>query len=385
MRTVARLSLSLVLATAALAAEPKPAIQQIASGLDMPIGLASAGDTRMFVVLQRGRIVIWDGTRILPTPFLDLQSLGIVGCCGERGLLDVAFHPRYAENGLFFVYYTDPAGDLNVVRYRVLSGDPNRADAGTATPILKVAHPGFSNHNGGRLVFGPDGYLYIGLGDGGGAGDPNNNAQNLNRLLGKILRLDVDSNTPYAIPPDNPFRDRQDARAEIWDYGLRNPWRFTFDRETGDLLIGDVGQNNYEEVDFEPASSIGGIDYGWRKMEGMHCFSPSNCSIGQSQLPILEYDHRSGDCSITGGYRYRGSRYPNMRGIYFYGDYCTGKIWGASEQSGQWSTKLYLTTGLSIVTFGEDQTGELYVANLGGSLYRLVDTSEPPRRRRTVR
>ncbi len=375
----------LLFAAAALAAEPKLALQQIVTGLDQPIGLANAGDNRLFIVLQRGQIVIWDGNQVLPTPFLDVRS--IVSCCGERGLLDVAFHPHYADNGLFFVYYTDPSGNLNLVRYRVQSGNPNQADLGTATPILKVAHPNFDNHNGGNLAFGPDGYLYIGIGDGGSGGDPNNNAQNLSRLLGKILRLDVDGGLPYAIPPDNPFRNQQNALPEIWDYGLRNPWRFTFDRETGDMLIGDVGQDRYEEVDFEPASSIGGVDYGWRKMEGMHCFNPSNCSVGQSRLPILEYDHGSNNCSITGGYRYRGTRYPNMRGIYFYGDYCTGRIWGASEDGGVWSTKLYLTTGLNISTFGEDQAGELYVANQKGAVYHLVDTSEPqppPRRRRAA-
>ena len=378
--------LCLVFATAALAADPKLAVQQIASGLDAPIGLANAGDSRMFIVQQRGQIVIWDGNQVLPTPFLDVRS--IVSCCGERGLLDVVFHPHYADNGLFFVYYTDQSGNLNLVRYTVRSDNPNLADPGSATPILKVAHPNFDNHNGGNLVFGPDGYLYIGLGDGGSGGDPNNNAQNLSRALGKILRLDVDHGLPYTIPPDNPFRNRQDALPEIWDYGLRNPWRFTFDRETGDMLIGDVGQDRYEEVDFEPASSIGGVDYGWRKMEGFHCFKPSNCTPGQSQLPILEYDHSASNCSITGGYRYRGSRYPNMSGIYFYADYCTGRIWGASEDDGQWSTKLFLTTGFNIAAFGEDQTGELYLANQKGSVYRLIDTSEPlapPRRRRAIR
>ena len=381
--------LCLLVAAAAFAAEPKLAVQQIATGLDMPIGLASAGDNRMFIVLQRGQVVIWDGTQILPTPFLDLKSLGIVACCGEQGLLEIAFHPHYSDNGLFFVSYVDHSGDLNVVRYEVLSGDPNQADSGTATPILKVAHRDFNNHYSGNLVFGPDGYLYVGVGDGGGQGDPNNNAQNLSRYLGKILRLDVDSNVPYAIPPDNPFRNRIGALGEIWDYGLRNPWRFTFDRETGDLLIADVGQSNFEEVDFEPASSIGGVNYGWHNMEATHCFNPKiNCDIALPELPILEYDHSDDNCSITGGYRYRGTRYPNMRGIYFYGDYCTGKIWGATENSADdWSTHLFLTTGLSITSFGKDATGELYFTNHKGSVYRLVDESTPPepKRRRALR
>jgi len=394
MRTLVNLLLCLLFATAALAGEPQLDVEEIASGLNMPIGLGNAGDNRMFIVLQRGQIVIWDGSQVLPTPFLDLQSLGIVACCGEQGLLDIAFHPRFHENGLYYVSYVDRSGDLNIVRYKALSTNPNLTDTGAVAPVLKIAHRDNDNHYSGNLVFGPDGYLYVGVGDGGGAGDQNNNAQNLSRYLGKILRLDVDNATPanpYAIPLDNPFRERPNALGEIWDYGLRNPWRFTFDRETGDLFIADVGQSNYEEVNFEPASSIGGVNYGWRNMEGFHCFNPAaNCDISQPKLPILEYNHLNKDCSVTGGYRYRGTRYPNMRGIYFYGDYCTGKIWGASENPDEdWSTHLFLTTGFNITSFGEDATGELYFTNHKGSVYRLVDQSEQepqePRRRRALR
>ena len=391
MRTLVNLLLCLLFATAAVAAEPQLAVQQIADGVDMPIGIGNAGDNRLFFVLQRGQIVIWDGTQVLPTPFLDLKSLGIVACCGEQGLLAIAFHPHYRDNGIYFVSYVDRTGDLNVVRYKALVSDPNLTDTATATPILHITHRDFNNHYSGNLVFGPDGYLYVGVGDGGGNGDINNNAQNLSRYLGKILRLDVDSNTPYAIPPDNPFRNRAGALAEIWDYGLRNPWRFTFDRETGDLFIADVGQATYEEVDFEPASSIGGVNYGWHLMEATHCYNPQiNCDTGTLALPILEYDHTESKCSITGGYRYRGTRYPNMQGIYFYGDFCTGKLWGASQdQNGDWSTHLFLDTGLNITSFGEDAAGELYLTNHKGSVYRLVDESQQdqpePRRRRALR
>lgn len=390
MRVIVKVLLCLLLTLSAFAAEPKLVLQPIASGLDMPIGMANAGDSRMFIVLQRGQIVIWDGTQILPTPFLDLRPFGIISCCGEQGLLDVVFHPRYKENGFFYVTYTDRNGDWNLARYQVLASDPDLAVPGSATPILKILHPGANNHYSGNLVFGPDGYLYIGVGDGGGVGDQNNNAQSLGRLLGKILRLDVDSAAPYSIPPDNPFVGRGGAMEEIWAYGLRNPWRFTFDRETGDLFIGDVGQANFEEVDFEPASSIGGVNYGWRNMEGFHCFNPQqNCQSSNSlTLPILEYNHTANDCSITGGYRYRGTRSENMRGIYFYGDYCTGRLWGASQnEDGDWSTKLYLTSGAKITSFGQDAAGELYLTDHRGTVFRLVDESAPiptPKKRRAA-
>ncbi|HKO56001.1 MAG TPA: PQQ-dependent sugar dehydrogenase [Thermoanaerobaculia bacterium] len=376
------------LAPAALADDPKLNTQLVVSGLDMPVGIFSAGDARLFIVLQRGRIVIWDGTQLLPTPFLNLQPLGIVSCCGERGLLGLAFHPKFSENGLFFVCYTDARGDITTVRYRTLEGDPNQADLTTAKTIITVAHRDFTNHYSGNLVFGPDGYLYMGTGDGGSGGDPLNNAQSLTRQLGKILRLDIDNGSPYAIPPTNPFADRPELVREIWAYGLRNPWRFTFDRKTGDLFIADVGQGNFEEVDFQPASSEGGENYGWRINEGFHCFPTlqTNC-IHDFVQPILEYNHMAGDCSITGGYRYRGNQSFNMQGMYFYGDYCTGKIWGATQAAdGTWSSKLLLTTGFSITSFGQDQNGELYVADHEGRIYKLVDESaQLPKRRRALR
>src|ERR1043165_9416135 len=236
------------------------ALQQVTAGFSAPLGIVSAGDARLFVVQQGGTIAIWDGTRILPTPFLDIHTL--ISSGNERGLLGLALHPHYATNGLFFVDYTAPNGDVTIARYSV-SSDPNRADFASGTVLLTIPHSEFANHNGGQLQFGPDGYLYIGVGD-GGAGNPSNSAQDLNQLLGKILRIDVDR-PPYAIPASNPFSQR----GEIWAYGLRNPWRFSFDRETGDLWIADVGQNLYEEVDLQPAGSAGGQNYGWRIMAGV--------------------------------------------------------------------------------------------------------------------
>jgi glucose/arabinose dehydrogenase len=363
------------------AAAQELALQRVTGGLSAPLGIVSAGDARLFIVQQGGTIVVWDGTRILPTPFLDLR--GLVSCCNERGLLGLAFHPHYATNGFFFVHYTAPNGDVTIARYAVSATDPNRADPASGAVLLTIPHSTFANHNGGQLQFGPDGYLYAGVGDGGSANDPSNHGQDLGQLLGKILRIDVDR-PPYAIPSTNPFASRPGARGEIWAYGLRNPWRFSFDRDTGDLWIGDVGQNLWEEVDLQPAASGGGEDYGWRIMEGTHCFNPStNCSRVGLVLPILEYGHSLG-CSITGGYRYRGARFPRLRGIYFYGDYCSGTIWGATQGGGgAWSSRAMLPTSIAITSFGEDAGGELYLVDGSkGVLYQLVDPS--PARRRAV-
>lgn len=361
-------------------AAPQIDLQPVASGLANPVAITHAGDGfgRLFITLQAGQIVIYDGTRILPAPFLDLSPL--VSSGGERGLLSVAFHPDYESNGFFYVNYTNTGGNTVIARYSV-SQDPNAADPSSAAILLTVTQP-FANHNGGQLQFGRDGYLYIGMGDGGSGGDPDNNAQNLGTLLGKMLRIDVDSAFPYAIPRTNPFVGMAGALPEIWALGLRNPWRFSFDRSTRDLFIADVGQNSWEEVDFQPAGSQGGENYGWRLMEGNHCFNPSsNCNRGGLILPILEYDHSAG-CSITGGYRYRGTQNPELTGIYFYGDLCTGRIWGASEQGGGlWTTAELLDTSLSISTFGEDEAGEIYVADYSqGAIYRIVQVSsaDPP-------
>ena len=247
--------------------------------------------------------------------------------------------------------------------------------------LLRISQP-FSNHNGGQLAFGPDGFLYIGTGDGGSGGDPGNRAQSLTTLLGKILRIDVDGGTPYAIPPDNPFSSTASALPEIWAYGLRNPWRFSFDRATGDLLIADVGQNAFEEINFQPAQSSGGENYGWRLMEASHCFNPaSNCNDGSLTLPILEYGRGEG-CSVTGGYVFRG-RSPGTRGMYIYGDFCSGTIWfAAPDEEGRWTNRLEIQSGLSISSFGEAANGEIYVAGYGGTIHRIV---ELPERRRGAR
>jgi glucose/arabinose dehydrogenase len=363
------------------------ALEQVTTGLSLPVAITHAGDTRLFITQQRGAILIWDGTRILPTPFLDITSLAL--CCGERGLLSVAFHPNYKQNGFFFINYTETAGPGTTViaRYRVSQTDPNRADPASAKVLLRIPQP-FANHNGGQLQFGPDGYLYIGMGDGGSAGDPGNRAQNLADLLGKILRINVDSGDPYAIPPSNPFANTSGARPEIWAYGLRNPWRFGFDRATGDLWIADVGQGSYEEIDFQPATSIGGENYGWRRLEGVHCFNPAiGCDNFPNVKPIIEYDHTNGACSVTGGYVYRGSRYQRLAGTYIYGDYCNGIIWGATHPSnGSASSHVLIDTNLAISTFGEDLNGELYVADYDtGRLYHIASTLPPVAKRRAAR
>ena len=357
---------------------------ELVARFEQPVAITHAGDGsgRIFVTEQSGTIRILSGNSVLQRPFLDIRNLVLAG--GERGLLSVAFHRDYARNGFFFVNYTDrPGGHTVVARYSVSSTDPNIADPGSARQIIRILQP-FANHNGGQLKFGPDGFLYIGMGDGGAGGDPGNRAQNLQELLGKMLRLDIDRELPYAIPAGNPFVNRSDARPEIWASGLRNPWRFSFDRQTGDLFIGDVGQNAFEEISFQPASSRGGENYGWRRMEGLHCFNPStNCNPGNLVLPIVEYPQTDGSCSVTGGYRYRG-RFSSLRGLYIYGDFCSGKIWGASEGSdGRWTPALLLQTSLSISSFGEDEFGELLVADLSGNVYRLIDPSA--RRRRAAR
>lgn len=350
-------------------------LRLVADGLDRPLAITHAGDGsgRLFIVEQVGRIRVLDGSALAPTPFLDITPL--VSCCQERGLLGLAFHPDYEVNGQFYVNYTDRSGDTRIVRY-IVTPDPSLADPGSATVLLAIEQP-FANHNGGQLAFGPDGYLFIAVGDGGSGGDPFDNGQNGFSLLGKILRLDVDAGTPYAIPVDNPFRFDPGARDEVWATGLRNPWRFSFDRLTGDLFIADVGQNAWEEVNFEPVTSAGGNNYGWRRMEGSHCFDPSaGCAEERFVLPILEYSHAEG-CSVTGGFRYRGSQIPELFGIYVFGDFCSGRIWSATvDEAGLWTRSELLGTSLAISSFGEDEAGELYVVDLGGAVYRFERTPD---------
>jgi glucose/arabinose dehydrogenase len=352
----------------------------IVSGIDSPLAITHSGDGsgRLFITLQIGRILIYDGQQVLPTPFLDIGAL--VSTDGERGLLSTAFHPNYTSNGFVYVDYTDLNGNTVVARYSV-SADPNVVDPASAVILLAIPQP-FANHNGGQLQFGPDGYLYIGTGDGGGGGDPSNNAQSLNSLLGKMLRIDINAGPPYGIPPDNPFIGEPAALPEIWALGLRNPWRFSFDRLTGDLWVADVGQDNFEEVNVQAAGSAGGENYGWRLMEGDSCFNPaSGCNDGSLTLPVVQYDHSLG-CSISGGYRYRGQDHPGLAGVYFYGDFCTGRIWGASQDAaGSWAAEELLDTDFRISAFGEDEEGEMYVAYLSsnaGAVFRISEVVPDP-------
>jgi glucose/arabinose dehydrogenase len=295
---------------------------------------------------------------------------------GEHGLLGLVFDPVNTQ--YFYVDYTNQSGDIVIVRYQI-SDDPNRADPDSATLVLMIPHPGSPMHNGGQLQFGPDGYLYISAGDGGGTGDQAGNAQNPDVLLGKILRIDV-SSLPYSIPPTNPFGN------EVWAIGLRNPWRFSFDRLTGDMFIGDVGQFDWEEVDFAPSGTPGGQNYGWHMMEGDHCYNPLfDCEQDTFVMPILEYGHLGGACAVVGGFRYHGPKYPRLVGTYFYGDLCTGTIFGATQLSDDtWDGEPLRTTSLTITSFGEDQDGELYVADLKGGVYHIIDSIEAQPRHRAV-
>ncbi|MGC8782353.1 MAG: PQQ-dependent sugar dehydrogenase, partial [Anaerolineae bacterium] len=361
--------------TATPSAWPQLAFTPVVAGLKAPVHIAHAADGsgRLFFVEQAGRILIFVNGALRSTPFLDITDR--VSCCGERGLLSVAFPPTGSGSpDRFYVNYTDRSGNTVIGRYR-LTADPDVADPTSEQVVLTVAQP-YANHNGGQLAFGPnDGYLYIGMGDGGSAGDPQNRAQNGGELLGKLLRLDVETGAPatYTVPASNPFTQTAGYRGEIWALGLRNPWRFAFDRMTGDLYIGDVGQNLYEEVNFQPADSRGGENYGWRIMEGLHCYNAATCSSVGLTLPVVEYDHTQG-CSITGGVIYRGGQFPRLQGVYLYGDYCSGRIWGLRRAAGGWETQQLAATSFRISTFGEDEAGEIYVADYAaGVIYRIVD------------
>jgi hypothetical protein len=358
-----------------------PKLQQLPS-VTSPVFLTSppGEPTRLFVVEQPGRVRIIQNDALVTVPFLDISASTKISAGGERGLLSMAFHPQYATNGRFYVYFTNPAGDLRIVRYNV-SADANVADEATADTLLKIPHPVNANHNGGQLQFGPDGKLYAATGDGGSGGDPPNNAQNKLVLLGKLLRLDVDGPSGYAVPTDNPFVGDASAAPEIWAYGLRNPWRFSFDKQTGALYIADVGQGAWEEVDVAPAPGSGkGANYGWRVMEGTHCYNPSSgCNQTGLILPIIEYGHTGSPtaCSITGGYVYRGTRVPALAGHYLYADFCQGFVksfqfsGGTATNQTDWTTQL--SPGNNISSFGEDARGDVYIMSLTGGLYRIVE------------
>ena len=363
----------------------------VTAGLSSPVAIAAPpGDfDRIFVVEQNtAQIRIVQQGNLVPTPFLSLASSIVAG--GEQGLLGLAFHPNYASNGRFFVQYTaKPSGDVVVMAFKVSAANPNIANPLSGAKLLQVSHP-FANHNGGNLKFGADGYLYIGIGDGGSANDPFNNAQNLSSLLGKILRIDVDSGTPYAIPPMNPFVGVPGARPEIWAYGLRNPWKFSFDGTLTDLYIADVGQDSYEEIDFQVGGSPGGLNYGWRCFEGNHSTGLSGC-LGSTAVekPILEYPHGTMGCAVIGGCVYRGFAIPDLRGTYFFADWCTSKIWSFQYQGGvianyqERTAELVPNDGVSsinsISAFGEDAAGELYIVDYtGGELFKVIPNASVP-------
>jgi glucose/arabinose dehydrogenase len=345
---------------------PMIAYREIADGFTKPIYLTHAGDGsgRLFVVEQAGVIKILRGESVAENAFLDITDR--VGSDGsEQGLLSVAFHPEFGDNGLLFVDYTDKDGDTVISRFQA-SGDA--ADPGSEEVLLTIDQP-YRNHNGGLLKFGPDGYLYIGMGDGGSAGDPEDRAKNLEELLGKILRIDINQGDPFAIPSDNPWADGG-GRPEIWAYGLRNPWRFSFDRQTGDLYIGDVGQGKLEEIDFQPAGE-GGQNYGWNLAEGSECYT-DGCDLDEFVGPVAEYPHADG-CSVTGGYVYRGETHAVMQGMYFFGDYCTGTVWALPAGGQLGDAEVVLEKGEArISSFGEDEAGELYVVDLGGQVFQVV-------------
>lgn len=329
---------------------------------------AADGSGRLFVVGQDGRVWIVRAGAVAPNPFLDIRSEITTG--GERGLLGLAFHPRFATDRRLFVDYTDVNGNTVVSSFRVADPSAATVDPKTEQVILRIDQP-FANHNGGAVVFGPDGRLYVTTGDGGGAGDPHDNGQRLDTLLGKILRIDVDGAAPYTVPPDNPFVGRDNARPEIWLTGLRNPWRVSFDQPTGDLWIGDVGQNAWEEIDVHRRAEAAGTNYGWARMEGTHCYpSGDGCARPGFTLPVAEYGHELG-CAVTGGDVYRGSAQPRLDGAYVFGDYCSGNVW-VLDAASPGSPILAARTGRAISSFGLDETGELYATDLKGSLLHVV-------------
>jgi glucose/arabinose dehydrogenase len=378
-RLLLALSLVLMLGAPVLAQDGAPngdivTLTEVASGFTRPLYVTHAGDGsgRLFVLEQGGRVWIIENGAKLDTPFLDIGALVSPEANGfgysERGLLGLAFAPDYPTSGVFYVNYTDVNGNTVVARYSV-SGNANVADPASAETILTQEQP-YSNHNGGHLVFGPDGYLYIGLGDGGSQGDPQGNGQNLSTWLGKILRVEVGSEGGYTVPSDNPFVNTADAAPEIWAYGVRNPWRFTFDRATDDLYIGDVGGSVWEEISFEPADFVGGANYGWSLLEGNE--SRGGAQPADYVPPIFTYSHSEG-VSVTGGYVYRGSAIPALDGVYLYGDFGFGTVWaGWQNADDTWSNTIFLSnTGMTISSFGEDEAGELYIVNYSGNLLRI--------------
>lgn len=352
---------------------PAPAVsfEQVFDGLDRPVGYIDANDGsgRFFIVEQSGRVLVSAGGDLLDTPLLDVS--GMISNSSEQGLLSIALDPGFADNGRVFVSYTDTDGDSQIVRYTVSERDANRLDPDSAAPILSLGQP-YANHNGGNILFGPDGLLYIGFGDGGSQGDPDRHAQDPSVLFAKILRIDVSGDQePYGIPADNPFVNDASFAPETFAWGFRNPWRFSFDRETGDLWIGDVGQNAIEEIDLIPAGTSG-QNFGWPIKEGNECYSEEGCGETGLTAPVDQYTHDYG-CSVTGGYVYRGSVLPDLVGTYLFADYCTGYLWGlVANGDGTYSATDLLETGYNPSSFAQDASGELYLLDLSGAIFRIV-------------
>lgn len=341
-----------------------------AQGLNKPVCISNCGDSRLFITDQSGYIRIVDSVgAVISQPFLDIHERVVYG--GEQGLLGLAFHPQYSANGYFYVNYVGRGDSTHISRFSMMAGNPNLADPQSELKLMTIYQP-FTNHNGGDLQFGPDGYLYIGLGDGGSGGDPGNRAQNLKEYLGKLLRIDVDHGNPYSIPTTNPFYNNPNALGEIWATGLRNPWRFSFDRTTGDLWIADVGQNAIEEIDFQPVTSTGGENYGWRCYEGNNAYNTDGCNTNTVlTFPVYTYPHGT-ECSVTGGYVYRDTSSP-LYGHYFYADYCSDKIWTLHKTDQGWVNQDFgHFPGNNFSSFGEDSQGRLYVTGLtSGTLFRI--------------
>ena len=364
---------------ASVTAFPDPASYQfteVAGGLSFPIDLTNAGDGtgRMFILEKQGDVRVVSGGQLQSTPFLDIRDR-VRSSGSEQGLLGIAFSPDFKQNGYFYVDYIDLNGNTVISRF---SADPTASpssqagDPASEKIILTVEQP-YSNHNGGHIIFGPDGYLYIGMGDGGSAGDPKGNGQNLNTLLGKMLRIDVNHGDPYSIPAGNPFANSSGGLPEIWAYGLRNPWQFSFDPLTGDLYIGDVGQDNWEEIDYLPSGySALPANFGWSLMEGDHPYKPIQNMPADLISPVAEYSHAYG-CSVTGGDVYRGKSLAAFYGIYLYSDYCSGTVWGLiHEPDGSWQNQTLFETGVNVTGFGTDENGELYFVSKQGGLYELA-------------
>lgn len=351
------------------------ALETVMDGFRRPLYLTHAGDDsgRLFLLEQGGVIYVMDGETYERSIFLDVSDLVSPAANSssytEQGLLGLAFAPDYADSGTFYINYTDRSGHTAVARYQV-SDDPDVADPASAEIIFTQVQP-FPNHNGGHIDFGPDGYLYVSLGDGGAANDPLGAGQDITSLLGTILRLDVNTDSGYGVPDDNPFVESGTGAPEIWSYGLRNVWRFSFDRATGDMYLGDVGQNQWEEINFQPADSPGGENYGWNAYEATHVFN-QGVQADDPVMPIAEYDHSQG-CSVTGGYVYRGESIPTLTGTYLYSDYCSGNIWYAYRDTNMtWQSEIFLRPGIQVSSFGEDESGELYIINYSGSVLKLV-------------